>query len=416
MKFAYSFVGRRFQAPGVAIKPPSDDKEVITFVLEHVRRFKNNNEQISFKNHVNIVISFLQRIYKAEDKDERAQIGETLICYVLGMSLPKTIDRLYTKKAGLPQYVELFKGQFQKKLLGDISAVFHVEDKHVKSLLFWADNLLGADRSTSYHNAALEQLKMAKPSSMQLTEEIAAVVHSILHIPLTLLFGLRMARLDHDTLLEAYQAQLDLSILLSSLKPFVMAYLKTIDPEKFEQSLSKEDSSCAILNFLDEEDLCGSEDEEEANEIKLMKDDHKPWSEICFYLLKRIALISWSTLQIASPSNAHPGLNQLLKSSSVTAIEPKHHDMKMEHWEDTVDYLLKDNHNAESTRILKDNLRKIVCKTTSNLVFSNVKKGDSMKLKSTNTLKFTGAYHCELALMALLLKVCTNNLALLNFL
>lgn len=225
-----------------------------------------------------------------------------------------------------------------------------------------------------------------------------------------------MARLDHDTLLEAYQAQLDLSILLSHLKPFVMAYLKTIDPEKLEQSLSKEDSWCAIHDFLDEEELCGSEDEEEANEIKLMKDDHKPWSEICFYLLKRIALISSSTLQIASPSNAHPGLNQLLKSSSVTAIEPKHHDMKMEHWEDTVDYLLKDNYNAESTRILKDNLRKIVCKTTSNLVFSNVKKGDSMKLKSTNTLKFTGAYHCELALMALLLKVCTNNLALPNFL
>lgn len=128
-------------------------------------------------------------------------------------------------------------------------------------------------------------------------------------------------------------------------------------------------------------------------------------SEICFYLLKRTALISSSTLQIASPSNAHPGLNQLLKSSSITTIEPGHHDMKMEYWEDTVDYILKDTPNAER-RIIKDKLRMIVCKTTSNLVFTNVYNGNSKKPKSTNTLKFTGAYHCELALMALLLRVC----------
>lgn len=128
----------------------------------------------------------------------------------------------------------------------------------------------------------------------------------------------------------------------------------------------------------------------EANEIKAMKYDHIPWSKICFYLLKRFALIRSSTLQVASTSNEHPGLKKFLKSSSATAIEPEPHDMKMGHWEDTVDYLLKDTHNAERI-MLKDNLRKIVCKTTSNLVFTNVKNSGSVKTKSTNTLKFTGA-------------------------
>lgn len=98
---------------------------------------------------------------------------------------------------------------------------------------------------------------------------------------------------------------------------------------------------------MEEEELSGSEEDEEGNEIELMKENCKPWSEICFYLLKRTALISSSLIQILSPSNAHPNLNRLLKSSSVTAIEPGHHDMKMEHWEDTVDYLLKDTHDVE---------------------------------------------------------------------
>lgn len=53
---------------------------------------------------------------------------------------------------------------------------------------------------------------------------------------------------------------------------------------------------------------------------------------------------------------------------------------------------------------------------STSLVFANVKKGNRMKLKATETLRFTGAYHCELALMALLLRVCINNLALPNFL
>lgn len=87
--------------------------------------------------------------------------------------MPKTIDRLYTKKAGLPQHVELSKTQFRKELLGDISAVFHVEDKYIA-------NLLETNRSTSCYNAALEQLKMVNQSSIQLTEEIAAIVHDIL--------------------------------------------------------------------------------------------------------------------------------------------------------------------------------------------------------------------------------------------
>lgn len=49
--------------------------------------------------------------------------------------------------------------------------------------------------------------------------------------------------------------------------------------------------------------------------------------------------------------------------------------MKMEHWEDTVDYLLKDSDNVD-TSILKENLRKIVCQTTI-LVFKSVQKDES---------------------------------------
>lgn len=295
-----------------------------------------------------------------------------------------------------------------------MSAVFQVEDKHVTYLLAWAKKLLKTNWSNSYYNTALKQLKMVNPNSMQFTEKIAAVVHDILYIVLERLFGLRMAGLNRKSLLAAIQAQLYLTKLLSELKPFVQAYLHIIDTEKLDQPLSEEDSSCAIIDVVEEEELSSSEEDEEGNQIELMKENCKPWSEICFYLLKRTALISSSLIQILSPSNAHPNLNRLLKSSSVTAIEPGHHDMKMEHWEDTVDYLLKDTHDVER-RILKDNLRKIVCKTTS-LVFANVKKGNRMKLKATNTLRFTGAYYCELALMALLLRVCINNLALPNFL
>ena len=382
----------------------------MTFVLEHVRRFKSDNEKISFTNHANIVTTFLQKIYDPQDENPRTDL---LFCYVLGMSLPKTIDRLYTKKAGLPQYVEVFKSQFRRELLADRLVVLHVEDKHINTLLVWAKNLLKTNRSTSYYTIALEQLKTVNQSSMQLTEEIAAVIHDIIHTLLSHLFGLRMAHLDRDSLLDAIQVQLSLSMFLSQLKPVIQAYLRVIDSEKY-QPLSQEDSSCAIIDEEEEEGLGGEEEEdEEGNEIKIMNDERKPWSEICFYLLKRIALISSSTLLISLPGNAHPGLNRLLKSSSVTAIERGHHDMKMEHWEDTVDYLLKDTDDVDKS-ILKDNLRKIVCKTTS-LVFKNVKKEESMKATSTNTLKFTGAYHCELALMALFLRVCINNLALLNF-
>lgn len=382
--------------------------------MEHVRRFKRSNEKISFKNHANIITSFLRRIYEAEDKNEVVQVERLIINYVLGMSLPKTIDRLYTKKEGLPKYVETFKTEFRKELLGDMSASFQFEDKSVTNLLTWAKTLLEASWSTSNYNAALEQLEQLNPSSMQFTEKIAAVVHDLLHIVLTRLFAIRMAELDQGFLHAAIQAQLCLSLLLAELKPFVQAYLRIIDPRKFDQPLSEEDCSCAMTNAVEEEELSGSEEDEEGHEIGVMKENCEPWSEICFYLLKRTALISTSLLQISSPRNSHPSLIRLLKSSSVTAVEPGHHDMKMEHWEDTVDYLLKDTHDAER-KTLKDNLRKIVCRSTS-LVFANAQKGNSMKAKATNTLKFTGAYHCELALMALVLRVYISSVALLNFL
>ncbi len=379
-------------------------------MLEHVRRFKSDNEKISFKNHANIITSFLQKIYDAEDKNPCTDL---LFCYVLGMSLPKTIDRLYSKKAGLPPYVELFRTPFRRELLADRSVVLHVEDKHINPLLVWTQFLLKTNRNTLCYTAAIEQLKMVNQSSIQLTEEIAAVIHDLIHTFLSHLFGLRMARLDRDSLLKVIQVQLSLSMFLSQLKPFIQAYLRAIDSEKIQPLCQENNGSSAIADDEEEEGLGGEDEDEEGSEIKIMLDDRKPWSEICFYLLKRIALIASSTLLISVPENAHPGLNRLLKSSSVTAIEPRHHDMKMEHWEDTVDYLLKDADDVD-TGILKDNLKKIVCKTTP-LVFKNVKKEESLKVTSTNTLKFTGAYHCELALMALFLRVCINNLALPNF-
>lgn len=182
----------------------------MTFVLEHVRRFKNNNEKISFKNHASIITSYLRRIYETQDPKQRNQIGELLTCYVLGMSLPKTIDRLYTKKAGLSQYIELFKTQFRKELLGDMSGVFQIEDKYVTNLLDWAKKLFNTTYWTPpEYNAArdqLEQLKMVNLSSIKLTEEIAAVVHNILHIVLTRLFRLRMVKLDQSSLCAAIRA------------------------------------------------------------------------------------------------------------------------------------------------------------------------------------------------------------------
>lgn len=378
----------------------------MTFVSEHVRSFIYNNERISFKNHADIITSFLRRIYKAQDEDRLVELEKLYISYALGMSLPKTIERLYTKNA---QYVEIFKTQFRKELLGDLTAVFKFEDKQVTNLLSWAKKLLMTNRSTSYYNAALE-LEMVNPSSMHFTEEIAAIVHDLLHKVLTGLFAVRLVELDANTLRAAIQAQLSLSALLFELMPFVKAYLYIIDPEKLDQPSF---SSCAIIDVVEEEELSGSEENEENNEIEVMKHDGKRWSDICSYLLKRIALITKSTLQLASPGNLHPSLYRHLESSSVTAIEPGHRDMKMEHWEDTIDYLLKDTHNAERI-ILKDNLRKIVCKSAS-LDFSNDENGESMKPKSTNKLEYTGAYHCELALMALLFTVCINNLALLCF-
>lgn len=379
---------------------------MLTFVLEHVRKFKRGNEIISFKNHAHIITSLLQAIYEAQDKNQLVQIKEVLSTYVLGMSLPKTIDRLYRKKGGLPQYVEIFKAPFRKELLGNMSAVFQVKDKHVICLLDWAECLLEVGSSTSCYKTALNQLKTIDPSDMKFTEEIATVVHDIINLIIGFLSKSRIAELDRDLLEAVIQVQDCLSMLLSELKPFIKAYLRSIDTEKLNQLISEEDSSCAIIGDVEEEELSGSREDEEDNEIEVMKENFEPWSEICFYLLKRIALISSSLTQISSPSKAHPSLNRLLKSSSVTAIEPRNHDMKMEHWEDTVDYLLKDTHDVER-KTLKNNLKRIVYRRTP-LIFANAKKGDNIKLNSTNTLRFTGAYHCELALMALLLKVCMN--------
>lgn len=263
------------------------------------------------------------------------------------------------------------------------------------------------------YTAALEQLKIVNQSSIQLTEEIAAVIHDLIHTFLSHLFGLRMARLDRDSLLDVIQVQLSLSMFLSRLKPFIQAYLRAINSEKIQPVCQENNGLSAIADDEEEEGLGGENEDEEGSEIKIILDDRKPWSEICFYLLIKIALISSSTLLISVPRNAHPGLNRLLKSNLVIAIEPRHHNMKMEHWEDTVDYLLKDVDDVD-TGILKDNLRKIVCKITL-LVFKNVKKEESLKATSTNTLKFTGAYHYKLVLMALFLRVCINNLALPNF-
>lgn len=122
----------------------------MTFFWEHVRKFKRSNEKISVKNHANTITSLVRRIYEAQDKNQLAYIEKLLINYLLGMSLPKTI-RPALHKEGLPQYVELFKTQFQKELLGNMSAVFQVEDKHVTYLLAWAKKLLkltGALRTT----------------------------------------------------------------------------------------------------------------------------------------------------------------------------------------------------------------------------------------------------------------------------
>lgn len=352
-------------------------------------------------------------MYNAQEEHNFVELEKTFACYVLGMSLPRTIERLYTKKAGHPQYVEIFKTQFRKELLGDMTAVFQVEAKNITDLQSWAERFLMTNWNPPHYDAALEELEMVDPNSMQFTENIAAIVHDLLHIFLTRLFVVPMVKLDLRTLRAAIQAQLNLSALLSELKLFVKAYLQIIDPEKLDPPLSEKDSSCPIIDVGEEEGLRGSEEDEEKNKIEVMKDGHKPWSTICYYLLTRVALISTSTRQIISNRKLHPSLNRLLNSSSVSAIEPAHGDMQMEHWEHTVDYLLKDIQDEERT-ILKVNLRRIMCKTAS-LEFSNVEDGDSTESKSTNTPKLTGAYHCELAVMALLLKVCTNNLALLFF-
>lgn len=173
----------------------------MTFVLEHLRKFKRGNENISFKNHANIITSLLQAIYEAQDKNQLVQIEEILIIYVLGMSLPKTIDRLYRKKEGLPQYVELFMTKFRKELLGNMSAAFEVEHEHVTRLLYWAEFFLEiGGSSTSCYQTALKQLKTANPSYMQFTEEIATVVHNIIHLVIGYLSKLRMAELDRDDL------------------------------------------------------------------------------------------------------------------------------------------------------------------------------------------------------------------------
>lgn len=191
------------------------------------------------------------------------------------MSLPRTIDRLYTKKAGLPQYVELFRTQFRTDLLANRSVVLDVEDKNTNSLISWAQKLLRTNRNTSCYAVALEQLKMVNQSSIKLSEEIAAVIHDLIHKFLSHLFGLRMARLDRKSLLNSIQVQLSLSMFLSQQKPFIQAYLRAIDSEKF-QPLSQENSSCAIADDEEEEGLGGGEEDEEGNEIQIMNDERKP--------------------------------------------------------------------------------------------------------------------------------------------
>lgn len=71
--------------------------------MEHVRKFKRGYEKTPFNNHANIITSLLRTIYEAQDKNQLVYIKGILYTYVLGMSLPKTIDWLYTKKEGLPQ-------------------------------------------------------------------------------------------------------------------------------------------------------------------------------------------------------------------------------------------------------------------------------------------------------------------------
>lgn len=117
----------------------------------------------------------------------------------------------------------------------------------------------------------LEQLKMVNLSSIKLTEEVAAVVHNILHIVLTRLFRLRMVKLDQSSLCAAIQAQLFLSSLLSQLKPFVKAYLSIIDQEKVKQPLSETDSLCAIIDGEEEEESSKSEEDEEDDRLQTMQ-------------------------------------------------------------------------------------------------------------------------------------------------
>lgn len=100
-------------------------------MLEYVRRFKSDNKKISFKNHANIIMSVLQKTYDLEDKN---LCTDLFFCYILRMSLPKTIDRPYFKKTGLFMYVKIFKIRFQRELLANRSVVLHVEDKYINPL------------------------------------------------------------------------------------------------------------------------------------------------------------------------------------------------------------------------------------------------------------------------------------------
>lgn len=145
-----------------------------------------------------------------------------------------------------------------------------------------------------------------------------------------------------------------------------------------------------------------------------MKVNYKPWSKICFYLLKQITFIFLFLLLILSLKKTIPSINQLLKLNLVTIIDLGHHDKKIEHWKDTIKFLLKDGHNI-GRKILKDNLKKIICKSTS-FVFTNAKTINHIKAKTINTLRFTKAYYYKLVLMAFLLRVYIISFAYFNFL
>lgn len=151
-----------------------------------------------------------------------------------------------------------------------------------------------------------------------------------------------------------------------------------------------------------------------SDKIRVIKVNNKFWSEICFYLLKQSVLIFLSLLLILLSKKAYPSINQLLKLCLIITIDPDHHDMKIKHWENTVEFLLKDTHDMRKN-ILNNNLKKIVYRLTS-FIFTNAKTSNYIKAKITKMLKFTGVYHYKLTLMTLLLKIYITSFTYFNFL